>query len=290
MRLVVFGSNGQVGQALKQVCAGVDTIQYIGVNRQDCDISNEEQVKKTIAELEPDLIVNAAAYTAVDKAEEEREACFDVNENAVRHIAMHATCPVIHFSTDYVFNGQQHVPYEAEDPVAPMGVYAQSKVAGERALQEHCPRHLILRTAWVYSPYGHNFVKTMLRLMGEKERIGVVGDQIGSPTSAQDLAEAVIKIAQQVSAKEFCHFGTYHLVSEAAVSWYDFACEIRDQAGLSCQVDKITTKDYPTPAPRPAYTVLSVKKFQNRFGFGLPDWKISLSKCLRVMKNQGRNI
>jgi len=281
MRILVFGKNGQVASAFAKVAPLYEEFDIICLGRDECDITDDGQVIAAIEKNAPDLIVNAAAYTAVDQAEEDKEAAFLLNETAVGHIAKAASVPVVHFSTDYVFDGQATAPYEVDDEIAPLGVYGQSKWAGEEVLRQNCVRHVILRTAWVYSPFGNNFVKTMLRLMGERDEISVVNDQIGCPTSAIDLARAVLKIAPKLVDKDFDGFGTYHLVSETELSWHGFAWEILRQAMLECDIHAIPTSAYPTKATRPAYSVLSVKKFKETFGFGLPDWQSSLSRCLR---------
>ncbi|MDV7341704.1 dTDP-4-dehydrorhamnose reductase [Terasakiella sp. A23] len=281
MNILVFGKNGQVASAFAKLAPNYSEYQVTCVGHEECDITDEFQVTETIAKIQPDLIVNTAAYTAVDMAEDDVEAAFLLNETAVSHIAKASDVPVVHFSTDYVFNGEARAPYEVDADVAPLGVYGQSKWAGEEALRAHCDKHIILRTAWVYSPWGGNFVKTMLRLMTERDQISVVNDQVGCPTSAVDLARAVLKIAPKLAEKSFDGFGTYHLVSETELSWHGFAWEVLRQAFLDCEIAPIPTEAYPTKATRPAYSVLSVKKFKETFGFGLPDWQSSLSRCLR---------
>lgn len=287
MRVLVFGHSGQVASSFRAVTPLFPDIDVITLGHDVCDVTNFDQVSSQIKELKPDLLVNAAAYTAVDRAEDEVEAAFLLNETAVKNIAQAKHVPIIHLSTDYVFNGQKMQPYQVEDKVHPLGVYGQSKWVGEEVLRKICSKHLILRTAWVYSPFGANFVKTMLRIMAANDQIKVVNDQRGCPTSALDLAHAILKISPQVIDPSFEGFGTYHLVSNGDISWHDLACEIQRQAKLECDVLAIPSADYPTKAARPAYSVLSPEKFEQTFAFHLPDWQDSLSLCLKNLKEAG---
>lgn len=299
-RILIFGHTGQVAQAFREVAHTFDEFEIITRGQKKCDISKPEQVKKTILSVAPDVIVNAAAYTAVDKAEVELKKAYALNKQAVEHIGQTANAqniPVIHLSTDYVFDGTSTTPYQVDDETQPLGVYGQSKWAGEEALRKTCEKHLILRTAWVYSPWGGNFVKTMLRVMAGNPQIQVVNDQRGCPTSALDIAKAIMKIVPKLCDLEFKDYGTYHLVSNSDVSWHDFACEIQTQAvdifgsdwvGGLCDLQAIPSADYPSQAPRPAYTVLSSEKFKDVFGFNLPEWQSSLMRCLTALHVEGK--
>jgi len=289
MKILVFGHSGQVASAFRSVAIEFKEHEIVTIGRDKCDITNSIQVEKTVKNVNPDLIVNAAAYTAVDQAEDDAEMAFLLNETAVHNIAQAAVVPVVHLSTDYVFSGQNSQPYQVDDPVQPLGVYGQSKWAGEEILRLQCSRHVILRTAWVYSPYGSNFVKTMLRIMAENDQIRVVNDQRGCPTSAQDIAKAILKISPKLIEDDFNKFGTYHLVSTGDLSWFDFACEIQRQAEIECDVLAIPSSDYSTKAERPKYSVLSDEKFNDVFGFGLPEWQSSLSQCLNELMKTGEN-
>ncbi|WP_135081358.1 dTDP-4-dehydrorhamnose reductase [Terasakiella sp. SH-1] len=283
MRILVFGANGQVAKSFAFQAPFYPELSLVCKGQADCDITDKGQIIATLDEIKPDLIVNTAAYTAVDQAEEDQAAAFLLNETAVGYLGEIATVPIVHFSTDYVFNGQACLPYQEGQLTDPLGIYGQSKWAGEEALRASCPKHVILRTAWVYSPFGGNFVKTMLRIMNANDKISVVSDQIGCPTSALDLADAVLKIAPQLINQSFDGYGTYHIVTNAVLSWHDFAVEIKEQTHMDCVVQAIETSAYPTKAQRPAYSVLSCHKFEAQFGFNLPDWKESLSFCLKKL-------
>ena len=282
-KILVFGANGQVGRALvssaPQLTAGFD--------RLSADICSESTVKRAILEHPPLAIVNAAAYTAVDMAEVEPEQALRVNRDGAALLAAAASAagvPFIHISTDYVFDGTKRTPYREDDPIAPLGAYGLSKTEGERAVLEICAKHVILRTSWVYSPYGANFVRTMLRLAGEREELRVVNDQLGCPTAAADIASAILAIAQQVSAPDFSGWGTYHYCGEDEVTWYRFA-ELIFQAAerrgrKSPRLIPISTSEYPTPARRPAYSVLCSEKLKMTFSIEGRPLRDSLSECL----------
>jgi dTDP-4-dehydrorhamnose reductase len=234
------------------------------------------------------VVINASAYTAVDRAESDRADAFAVNAEGPEHLARLCRdfgAPLVHLSTDYVFDGTARRPYRETDPIAPLGVYGASKAAGEEAIRIVWPHHLILRTAWLYSNDGHNFPNTMLRLGAERGELSIVDDQTGSPTWAQDVADAVLSLVPRLIAREADFpWGTYHVTNEGQVSWYGFATEIfriaRDAGKRSPVLKPITTAEYPTPAQRPAFSVLDTRKFRTAFGFGLPHWQASLSSCL----------
>lgn len=286
MRVLITGAGGQVGhELLRQTPAGIEAI---GLTSAELDISNGAQVAETVARLQPALIINAAAYTAVDKAESEPERAHAVNAAGVGHLAQAAAAAgiaLLHISTDYVFPGDAEVPYREEDASGPIGVYGASKLAGEQAAAL-CPRHIVLRTSWVFASHGNNFVKTMLRVGAQREVLGVVADQLGGPTAAASIAGALWQIAGKWQREGELPWGIYHYSGAPACSWHAFAEEIFRQAvemGLlsrAPQVNAITTADYPTPARRPAWSVLDCTKIQRELGISQPDWKQDLRQAL----------
>src|SRR5262249_20023735 len=282
MKLLVLGAAGQIG---RELCSLRWPAGYhiAGVDRADVDIANREQVGAAMQRERPDIVVNAAAYTAVDRAESEAEAAFAVNAVGPANLA--AACrtagiPLIHISTDYVFDGSKKGPYSEDDSVNPLGVYGRSKEAGDRAVREALPEHVILRTAWVYSAHGHNFVKTMLRLAGERPVLRVVADQIGSPTSAAHAARATATIVQHIAAGK-PRWGTFHFAGNGITTWHGFAEAIFDIAapwrGPPPPIAAITTADYPTPARRPANSALDCTRIAEAYGIIAPPWRTSLS-------------
>lgn len=291
-RILVTGINGQVGQELQRTLTPLGEV--IGARRQTLDIAQPESIRQFIGEIKPNLIVNAAAYTAVDKAETETELAKSINAVAPTILAQEAKqlgAVLIHISTDYVFDGRKNTPYIEEDTTNPLGAYGQSKLAGEEGIQEVGGRHIILRTAWVYGTYGKvNFVKTMLRLGAEREEIRVVADQIGSPTWAYDIAKTISSIAQQLnqeSEQQSLPTGIYHFTNSGVASWYDFAVAIFEEAkqlGYSLKVQRVVpikTSEYPTPASRPAYSVLSTDKISKLvLGTHPPHWREELRQML----------
>lgn len=289
MRVLITGAGGQVGhELLRQTPAGIDAI---GLTSAELDISNGAQVAETCARLQPALIINAAAYTAVDKAESEPERAHAVNAEGVAHLAQAAAAagiPLLHISTDYVFPGDAEVPYREEDATGPIGVYGASKLAGEQAAAL-CPRHIVLRTSWVFASHGNNFVKTMLRVGAQRDVLGVVADQLGGPTAAASIAGALWQIALKWQAEGELLWGIYHYSGAPACSWHGFAVEVFRQAvemGLltkAPQVNAITTADYPTPARRPAWSVLDCAKIPRELGIAQPDWQQDLAQVLREL-------
>ena len=271
-KILVTGANGQLGTELQKllpnaIFADVDVL----------DITDLEAVKKFVTENQIDTIVNCAAYTAVDKAEDDAELAKKINEDGPRNLAL-SGAKVVHISTDYVFTGTNHKPYLPEDETNPVSVYGKTKRAGELAVLENANIAVVVRTAWLYSAYGNNFVKTMRRLGAEKESLNVVTDQIGSPTFAGDLAQAIVNILPQMNES---NKGIYHYTNEGVCSWYDFATEIMNLSGLKCKVNPIPSSSYPTKATRPFYSVLSKEKIKNVFNIEIPHWKESLVKCLK---------
>ena len=291
MNILVTGANGQLGQCLADQLVA-QNIAHKLLSRQEADINDTVVLEKIISENGISVIINAAAYTAVDKAESEPELAKRVNEDgalALAKLCARFDIPLLHVSTDYVFDGNKSTPYTEVDQKAPTGVYGQTKLNGELAVQRHCEKHIILRTAWVFSEYGNNFVKTMLRLAKDRDTLGVVADQYGCPTYAGDIAKALVSIAKQLHARggaEAASYGIYHYAGNAAVSWHGFALEIFKQAHAAGllenipTVNAITTADYPTPAKRPAYSVLSNGKIKADYDIEASDWRVALSRCL----------
>ena len=281
--ILIIGSTGQLGRELQQILPQGDAI---ALGRSQIDLTQPDNLRDTIAEIQPQLIINAAAYTAVDKAESEPELAKAINATApgiIAETAQKLGTYLIHISTDYVFDGKQSHPYRETDKTNPIGIYGQTKLAGEQAIRLNCENHLILRTAWVYGSYGKsNFVKTMLKLGSQREEIRVVADQIGSPTWARDLAQAIATIIPQTP-----HAGTYHYTNSGVASWYDFAQAIFEEASTMeyplkiRQVIPITTTDYPTPAQRPAYSVLACEKISKLLPTIPTHWRQALRKMLR---------
>ena len=281
LRLLVTGRHGQVASALVERTAFHAGFEVIAAGRPELDLEHPETVAPAIVAASPDIVVNAAAFTAVDKAESEEPRATLVNRDgaaAAARAAHQLGVPFIHLSTDYVYPGGKPTPYIESDATGPLGAYGRSKLAGELAVRAAHPQALIFRTAWVYSPFGANFVRTMLRVGGERPSLSVVDDQIGNPTSALDIAEAILRIAPTLSGKT--GGGTYHLAGEGSVSWCGFAREIfrlsAVRGGPSPEVEAIATAQYPTPAKRPANSRLDTSAFQARFGFGLRPWAVAL--------------
>jgi dTDP-4-dehydrorhamnose reductase len=287
MRVLITGAHGQVGHELLR-CAPAG-FEAVGLGSAEMDIANADQVAEVVARIQPQLIINAAAYTAVDKAESDAARAFAVNRDGVAHLACAAerlAIPLLHISTDYVFAGDATEPYRESDSTGPTGVYGASKLAGEQALAEHCSRHLILRTSWVFGVHGNNFVKTMLRLARERDELSVVADQHGGPTSARSIAAALWQLAQLYVQRGELTWGVYHFSGLPACSWHGFAEEIFQQAheqGLIARVPnvhRIRTEDYPTPARRPRWSVLDCSRLSSMFGIAIPDWRIELADLL----------
>ncbi|KKO91198.1 dTDP-4-dehydrorhamnose reductase [Sphingobacterium sp. Ag1] len=279
MRIVITGASGQLGSELKDLLFDKPEKECYFLDRKQLPLDQIQIIQQILAMYEPDLIIHAGAYTAVDKAEEDQVTADLVNHLACEEIAqychLHGT-GLIAISTDYVFDGTSASALTEKAETAPINVYGQTKLAGEQAIQKWCPAAIIIRTSWVYSTYGKNFVKTMCRLMDEREEVGVINDQIGSPTYAKDLALAIVKIVDS-SEREG---GIYHYSNEGEISWYDFAVAIRDFRSFDCQVKPIPTSAYPTPARRPKYSLLDKSKIKAVFAVEVPHWEISLAKML----------
>ena len=285
MRILVTGAAGQLGNELHNVLEQKMPGVTMYTDIKDLDLTDSEAVKKFIIDNEISHVVNCAAYTAVDKAEQEPALCAKINTDAVKNIAEVAAdygVKVIHVSTDYVFDGTAHAPYKESDNVNPISTYGTTKRKGEMVLLSMSPDAVIIRTAWLYSPYGNNFVKTMMRLGSERSELGVVCDQIGTPTYALDLAEAIYTI---LTARQWVP-GIYHFSDEGVCSWYDFTKAIHRIAGIkSCNVKPIATDDYPTLAARPPYSVLDKTRIKKTYGITIPHWEESLVDCINRLQN-----
>ncbi|MEO9656071.1 dTDP-4-dehydrorhamnose reductase [Marinomonas sp.] len=287
MRILITGKNGQLGRSLQDVFAGTDH-QIFAYASGELDITDQDQVGKVLTRDLPDIIVNAAAYTAVDKAEDEHEKAFQVNANGAENLAIYAqlaNIPLIHISTDYVFDGNGVLPYKTDDATHPQGVYGKSKLAGERAVTETAIKHIVFRTSWVFSEYGHNFVKTMLRLGEERNQLGVVADQYGCPTYAGDLALAIKSVCHQYEQQAALSWGVYHFCGDLATSWHGFARSIfmlAEQEGVLGNrpaLNAIESSTFPTSAERPAFSVLDTHSL-SELNLVPSNWLVGLKKCV----------
>ena len=280
--ILVTGVNGQLGSEIKDLSFLYPNNTFVFTDVAELDICNHDIVKKIIIKKDIKTIINCAAYTAVDKAEEQFELSNDINNLAVKNfasIAKEYNIKFIHLSTDYVFDGTNHMPYEETDKPNSQSVYGATKLAGENAIKTINPNNtIIIRTSWVYSNYGNNFVKTMLRLSKEKNELGVIVDQIGTPTYARDLAKTILEILPKINNK---NVELFHYSNEGVCSWYDFAIAIFQITGTNVKVNPIKTLQYPTPAKRPFYSILNKNKIKNKFKIEIPNWRDSLINCLK---------
>lgn len=285
-KILITGANGQLGSEIRVLSPLFPAFDFVFADRSEFSLESESEILSFLEETKANYLVNCAAYTAVDKAETEVELADLVNHKAVALLAKWSfenNCKLIHISTDYVFEGTSEIPLKENDRTNPQNEYGRTKLLGERACQENNPDSIIIRTSWVYSEFGANFVKTMLRLMNERESISVVNDQIGSPTYAKDLAEVIFKIIEI----ESWHPGIYNFSNEGEISWFEFALAIKEISGSSCDVKGIPSEAYPTPAKRPAYSLLDKTKIKEVYKIKIPDYKSSLEKCLN---NLSKNI
>jgi dTDP-4-dehydrorhamnose reductase len=294
-RVLVTGGNGQVGTELARRGAAWD-VEVKALTRNDLDITQTGEVRAIIEAERPDVVINAAAYTAVDKAEDDADLANAVNRDAPGHIAKACAdinIPLIHISTDYVFDGQNSDAYREEDPVSPLGVYGASKEAGERAVRAACDHHVIMRTSWVYAAHGGNFVRTMLRVGTERDTLRVVADQKGSPTFAGDIADAALSIAVKIAGRHSAPWGTYHYTAKNHTTWHGFADAIfeiaKPKLGRRPTVDAITTSEYPTPAKRPANSVLNCAKIDSAFSAPRRPWREGLAEVLDELLKDSRS-
>ena len=305
MVVLVTGANGQLGQSIQSISGKYPEIDFVFCSSSDLDITNLENCQVVFDEFKPQFCINAAAYTAVDKAESEPAKAFDINANGAENLAI--TCKkfntiLIHISTDFVFDAyfsegiayydrELRLPLKSNlgltetDVPFPSGVYGLTKLQGEQAIQANWDKHFIIRTSWVYSQFGNNFMKTMLRLASEHESLSVVNDQIGTPTNAVDLAEVLIKIIESCHAEliSASNYGIYNFSNQGQCSWYDFAKEIFHQKGVSIVLKPIPTSAYPTPAKRPAYSVLDKTKIKSTFDIEINEWQTSLAECINQL-------
>ncbi len=292
MRVLITGCYGQVGSCLTKQLADNDGTKVLALDRESLDITNQEAVNATVTEFEPSIIINAAAHTAVDKAEEEVNLSYAINRDGPKYLAQAAQsvgAAILHISTDYVFEGNKAGEYTETDATNPQGVYGESKLAGEIAVAEECDKHIILRTAWVFGENGNNFVKTMLRLGENRDALSIVGDQFGGPTYAGDIASTLIQIAKRITQDETVEYGVYHYSGLPHVSWFDFADAIFDVAVEQGVLAKkpsltgITTDQYLTPAKRPSNSRLSTEKITQGFDIEASDWQTALEKIKGYM-------
>ena len=289
MRVLITGSNGQLGSEIKKLAANYKKLDFVFKALPELDICNFEALQAFIIDHKINIVINCAAYTAVDKAEEDAEIAEKVNSKGVINIVnalQTVNGKLIHISTDYVFDGDHFLPYKETDPVSPIGVYGETKRAGELAVINSDIDSIVIRTSWLYSSNGNNFVKTMLRLGNEKEDLGVIFDQVGTPTYARDLAKTCLEILCKDSSVDISENGSlYHYSNEGVASWYDFAISIMELGGKNCKVNPIQTKDYPTLAKRPQYSVLNKSKIKTDFKIEIPYWRDSLKDCIEKIKN-----
>lgn len=285
MRILVTGCNGQVGHCLTKLLSKREDVTLLAVDKHELDITHQSSVQNAIKNFQPNVIINAAAYTAVDKAEEDVELAYAINRDGSKFLAEAAQeigAAVLHISTDYVFEGNKDEEYQEVDITNPQGVYGASKLAGEQAVIEACDKHIILRTAWVFAEHGSNFVKTMLRLGETRNELSIVGDQFGGPTYAGDIASVLVKIADKITSNESVEYGVYHYSGLPHVSWYEFAEAIFDEAAdkgaIKPFLSSISTSQYPTPAKRPSNSRLSTSKIKRAFNVDASDWKAALTK------------
>jgi dTDP-4-dehydrorhamnose reductase len=287
MNILVTGSNGQLGSELKNQALDYSQYKFFFTDIQELDICQSQDILKYVLENDIDQVINCAAYTAVDKAESDIEKAQLINVDAVSNLVKAceaANARLIHISTDYVFNGEYYKPLSEDTEVSPIGVYGITKLEGEKKVINASIESIVIRTSWLYSSYGNNFVKTMMRLGTERDELGVIFDQVGTPTYARDLASAILKIIPQ-GGKMDESGKIYHFSNEGVASWYDFAIAIMEYAGISCKLKPIKTVDYPTPAKRPHYSVMDKSKIKNDFGIELPYWRDSLQECMGLLKN-----
>jgi dTDP-4-dehydrorhamnose reductase len=278
-KILVTGANGQLGSEIKEFAGNYPNFNFIYTDIAEFPLDKEEKIIENFNIIQPDIVINCAAYTAVDKAEQDAVVADAINHLAIATLAtlcQKSGAKLVHVSTDYVFDGTSPIAYKEDDKPNPKSVYGVTKLAGEVACTKNCPDSIIIRTAWVYSEFGNNFVKTMLRLMTERESIGVVNDQVGSPTYAGDLAQVILTI---LDSKKW-ESGMYHYSNEGEISWFDFAKDIKEIAGKNCEVNGIPASSYPTPAERPAFSLLDKSKIKSVYGIVPPNYKVSLKKMI----------
>jgi len=290
-QVLLTGADGQLGREIRQLASHFPDFQISATTREELDITDASAVETYFRNHRPDFCINAAAYTAVDRAESEEQQARSVNVNGVRLMAVacrNANVPLLHYSTDYVYHTNNNRPYREEDITTPRGIYAETKLEGEDMARNQHEKTIILRTSWVYSPYGKNFLNTMLRLGRERDHLRIVFDQIGTPTYARDLARCSLHILQTLQKNRSApsrYYGVFNYSNEGVCSWYDFALAIFEMAGIECTVDPIESKEYPTPAQRPHFSVLNKQRVKETFGLKIPHWRERLRACLERMQD-----
>lgn len=286
MNILITGANGQLGNEMRLLSKESNKDSYFFTDVAELDITSLLDIRAFVKQNNIDVIVNCAAYTNVDKAEDDVELCDLINNKAVENLAIVAKeydCTLIHVSTDYVFSGKGNLPCTEEQATSPLGVYGKTKLVGEDAIRRVGCKYLIFRTAWLYSEFGNNFVKTMIRLTTEKDSLKVVFDQVGSPTYAGDLGKLIFSLIEKRQYEQ--HQGIYHFSNEGVCSWYDFAKEISFIAGTDCDIQPCHSDEFPSKVTRPAFSVLDKTKVKRDFQFEVPYWKVSLTKCINKLKN-----
>lgn len=283
-KIVITGASGQLGKELQVISSAYPEFNFIFLSKEDLPIDHNDEVQQFFLRTQPAYCINCAAYTAVDKAESQKDIAFLINAQSTGSLA--AICQssgvkLIHISTDYVFDGNSSKPLKEEDPTSPINVYGASKLKGEELALQNNDDTIIIRTSWLYSSFGNNFVKTMIRLMKEKDSVNVINDQLGSPTYAADLSKTIMQI---ISSEKFLK-GIYHYSNEGEITWYDFALAIRALTGSACKVNPIPTSQYPTAAKRPSYSLLDKTKIKAVYGVDIPFWNSSLAKCINQLVN-----
>lgn len=284
-KILVIGSNGQLGNCIRKIAPDFELdYEFIFTNSQTLDITNEDQIKEFFSENKPEFCINASAYTAVDLAEKEEDKAFAVNAEGVGNLAKACAdnkTVFIHVSTDYVFDGETNLDYSEDDFTDPIGVYGKSKLVGEELALENNPQTIILRTSWLYSEFNKNFVKTMLNLFPQKEELGIVSDQFGQPTNANDLAEAIMNIIESPNKT----FGIFHFSNYPETTWFEFAQKIADFSKSPIKLNALTTEQYPTPAKRPKRSTMCLDKIENVYGIEPKHWENSLEDCINILSN-----
>ncbi len=285
--ILVTGANGQLGNCIRDlaIVSPYNQHRFIFTDVEELNICNQQDIETFVTNNRPDIIINAAAYTAVDKAEDDVDKAYMLNRDAVKNLADTArkhNIYFVHISTDYVFSGEACHPYSVDTPVNPISIYGKSKAAGETAIMQSGCRSTIIRTSWLYSEYGHNFVKTMLKLSHERSELNVVSDQIGGPTYAGDLAKAIFAAIDKNYSQEGVQL--YHYANEGTISWYDFTQAIMELSGSTCKVNAIFTSEYPAKAPRPAYSVFDLSKTRKELGLTIPYWRKSLALIISKLR------
>jgi dTDP-4-dehydrorhamnose reductase len=295
MRILITGANGQVGWALKQLARQFPQHTLIALERHNLDITCKDAVNQTIAKENADIVINAAAYTAVDKAEEDAESACNINRDSVDNLAsscLNADIPLLHISTDYVFNGKKNSPYTETDSPNPLGIYGHSKLAGEQAIAEQLNRFIILRTSWVFGLHGQNFVKTILRLCQDRSELSIIADQFGAPTSASSIAHCLLQICDQYDNDIAIPWGLYHFSNTPDTNWHGFTCKIIDLAQKynlidhEINVNKITTEQYPLPCARPQNSCLNKNRITKKLSITLTPWEEELETLLMTLSQQ----